>query len=336
MPESIIPHSKPWITDDDIKVVNAALNEGMISTGNRVKEFESQCANYLRLPYTYATGSGTAALELALAALGISVGQEVVIPSYVCRAVADAVRTIGAIPVFCDIGDTWVMTPDNVSAVLTPRTTAIIVVHTFGIDADADGFRDFGIPIIEDCCQYFCPAVGTKGKLSVFSFHATKCLATGEGGLTATADPELAQRISTYLERTPLSARMSDLQAALGISQLARYPEMLERRYQLARQYLNHLPDEMTALLKICSDKTIFFRLPLQINAEFEELCKTAHAHGIHVRRGVDALLHRIFGLSDTEFFNTRDRFNETLSLPLYPALTDAQIDRVINLARSF
>lgn len=143
---------------------------------------------------------------------------------------------------FCDVGQDWNITATEVARCVTPRTGAIIVVHTFGIAADVAQLQEFGVPVIEDCCQSLGlqlpngEHVGHQGYASFFSFHATKSLTTGEGGAVATSDPQLLSNLKR-LRDADVHAPLSDLQAALGLSQLTRYPAMLERR-QTDRSHL--------------------------------------------------------------------------------------------------
>lgn len=325
-----IRHSSPWISEDDISAVSVTLRSGMVAEDSLVREFEMQCANYLGLPYIWSIGSGQAALIRALVALGVGVGAQVVMPSYVCRAVADAVHATGAMPIYCDVGSDWCLNFQTVSAVITPKTTAIVAVHPFGVIADIKPLLGFGLPIIEDCCQCFTPRVGKLGAIAVYSFQATKCFTTGEGGMLATSDQNFAERIATSLECQPKSARLSDLQAALGISQLRRYDKMVQRRQAMASQYLEALPSHLIKRIKDVANRSIFFRFPILLDRDFDAVAEHFACRGIHVRRGVDTLLHRKAGFSDELFPTTVELFHTTMSLPFYPAMSDLDIQHVL------
>lgn len=328
-----IPHSSPWISEDDVSRVVATLRSGMVAEGVLVREFERRCADYLGLSYARSTGSGQAALSNALVALGARSGSQVVIPSYVCRAVEDAVKASGADPVYCDVGDDWCVNSQTVSAVISSKTAAIVAVHPFGIMADIDSLKHFGLPIVEDCCQCFSPTVGGKGDVAVYSFHATKCLATGEGGLVGTINPTVAERLAIDAEGRRDSSRLSDLQAALGISQLTRYEEMLLRRRAMASRYLAALPCYSTRRIKAVAGRSIFFRFPLSVDCGFDAVVERFNRHGVRVRRGVDALLHCVAGGADERFPKTAELFRTTVSLPFYPALDDSGVHRVLSVA---
>ena len=325
----MILHSKPWITEADLRAVDETLASGQIAAGKRCQEFEKQIAATMGALGGVALGSGTAAIVLALRALDIGAGDEVILPTYVCHQVADAVRETGAIPVFCDVGAAWNMTADTIQPHVSPRTRAIIAVHIFGIAADMDSILRIGLPVIEDCCQAFgAPGIG-RGTLAVHSFHATKCLTTGSGGMVTTGDATLRGRLREMQPHHAILSPMTDLQAALGLSQLIRYETMLERRRAIAEQYFAAFPADWTSKLAGVRGQNMFYRFPL--TAGFTAAKKEAFAqHGVAVRQGVDDLLHRHTGLPDADFPNAVAHFEATLSVPIYPALTDAEVQTVI------
>lgn len=336
----MISHSKPHITEEDIYAVKTVLESGMITKGRKVNEFEKQISDYIGTKKTFATGNGTTALILALKALGVKKDDEVILPTYVCRNVMDAVIAVNAIPVVCDIGEFWNMESENVTKKITSRTKAIIVVHIFGITADTYSLMNFGIPVIEDCCQSFGAELngkktGSIGTLSMFSFHATKCLTTGEGGAVSSNDENLIDRLSELNNKNYFSSTMSDLQAALGISQLNRYSQMLLERKKIAENYFDNISNPLLSLPTSLKEKSIFFRFPIKtVQLDFEMTRNYFEKNGIHVRRGVDALLHRIREIDDSEFPAATRLFNETLSIPIYPSLTSdeqAHTCRILN-----
>jgi UDP-4-amino-4-deoxy-L-arabinose-oxoglutarate aminotransferase len=286
--------------------------------------------------------SGAAAVLLALLALEIRPGDEVVLPTYVCHTVLEAVLTAGATPVCCDVGPDWVVTPDNAAPCLSKRTRALIVPHMYGIFAPVASFRTFGIPVIEDCAQALagCSQRRIEGDIAVFSFHPTKCLTTGEGGMALAADPRLAEAMRSHRDgsvKTPrrrLFSPLSDLAAGLGLSQLARYEEALARRAHLAQIYRRRLAPLLPGCLPDKSDRqTMWLRFPLRIPGGLDSCRELFAARGIQVRQGVDRLLHRLLNLPDLEYPAATRHFQETVSLPLYPALTDAEHTRCLAAA---
>jgi len=306
---------------------------GMIASGQETAAFEAEIGEALSMPPGVATSSGTAALAASLRALQVGRDHEVIVPTYVCRAVADAVESVGARPALCDVELDWCMSARTVADAITPRTRAVIVVHTFGICADTAGIRDLGFPIVEDCCQAIgAPGTGEIGAAVVLSFHATKLLTTGEGGMALARESGIAARLrsAVAVARTPLA----DVQAALGRSQLQKYAQFRRRRQILAERYLAAWSALPAALPFHLMGRSLFFRFPLRTSGDFDQLRESFGRRGVHVRRGVDALLHRASGLDVSRFPNAEQLFRETLSIPLYPSLTDDDQARVVEAAR--
>jgi perosamine synthetase len=337
----IITHSKPCLSAKDQKAIDAVLRSGMVAEGNLVREFEHAVSQYLGLLGGVATSSGTDALFLAMKGLGIGNRDEVIIPTYVCRSVCDAVKATGADAVLCDMGEDWCVNGDTIKPHITRRTRAIIVVHTFGIMGEVDPICKLGIPVIEDSCQALGARwdgrmAGTIGDFCVLSFHATKLLTTGEGGMVLTKDRKWLSRLRDFKQRKNIGEivryrqPMSDLQAALGLSQLAQYEGFLKRRRLIADYYFTHLQGLSIELPRHIRHRSIFFRFPLRIRGNFETLRKLFDAEGIQVRHGVDALLHRIMKVGSTKFPMAQKYFTETLSIPLYPALKRKEYVRVV------
>tara|TARA_B100000809_G_scaffold266241_1_gene328010 strand:+ start:1752 stop:2771 length:1020 start_codon:yes stop_codon:yes gene_type:complete len=329
----MIPHSQPFIDPTDASAIESRLQTGMIAAGPLCDEFAAELAIYTGHAGAILTSSGTAALELCLKTLALSDAAEVILPTCVCDSVLRTVTAVGASPVFCDVGQDWNITATEVARCVTPRTGAIIVVHTFGIAADVAQLQEFGVPVIEDCCQSLGlrlpngEHVGHQGYASFFSFHATKSLTTGEGGAVATSDPQLLSNLKR-LRDADVHAPLSDLQAALGLSQLARYPAMLERCRQIAATYLAALPDHALTGVRAATDRSMWFRFLLTLTDEFDAAQRQFAAAGVAVRRGVDALLHRDCQLSDSQFPNAVRCYRTTSSIPLYPSLSDSDADR--------
>jgi UDP-4-amino-4-deoxy-L-arabinose-oxoglutarate aminotransferase len=306
----------------------------MIAKGTLVETFEAELKRYLGAKFVAATVSGTAGLILALRALGLRRGDEVIIPTYVCPSVFEAVLQSGAEPILCDIGEHWNMTPESVSPYLTKKTKAIVVVHIFGIAADVEGFQKFSIPLIEDCCQALGGEIarkklGTFGSFGVFSFHATKCLTMGEGGAVVTNDGRLSEIIRALIGRKSVLTTVTDLQAALGLSQLRRYKIFLEKRKLLAKSYLERLPAALTKKLREVTN-TMYFRFPLHVgDHDYENVKEFFARNKIAVRKGVDGLLHNTLLSDKGEYRNAEKAFSSTLSLPLYPALSNGEQERI-------
>jgi perosamine synthetase len=260
----LIPLSQPSITSLEKRYVNEALADNWISgTGNFVTRFENALAAKVGRKYAIAVSNGTVALEVTLRALGIGVGDEVIVPALTFVAPAAAVVSVGAIPVFVDIDPlSWCLDPHEVSAYLSPKTKAVIAVDLLGHPANFEALRRIvgDIPIIEDAAQAHGAAMGSKlcgsfGLISTFSFHANKAITTGEGGAILTDDEGLAQEIRLlanhgmsadrpyWHEVVGTNARMTNLSAAVGLAQVERWNELIEKRKQITCWYRELLPE---------------------------------------------------------------------------------------------
>jgi UDP-4-amino-4-deoxy-L-arabinose-oxoglutarate aminotransferase len=337
----MIPHSQPWLSDADKQAVTVVLGSGMIAQGQLVHQFETEVAHYLGLAGGVAVASGSTALVLALKALNVKCNDEVILPTYVCKSVLESVLSVGAKPVLCDIGNDWRMTQETIASKVTSHTAAIIVVHLFGIASETQAIKSFGIPIIEDCCQAFGASfndtkVGSIGTIGILSFHATKCLTTGEGGMAVSNSSTLLERMRSLRDGNHYSldrrilAPMTDLQAALGLSQLARYAQFLKRRQEIANYYFHHLQNCSIHIPETIRQLSIFFRFPVRVQKDFETSQQQFNQYNIHVRRGVDNLLHRLLGLDKNLFPIAERLFTETVSLPIYPALSNEEIKKIV------
>jgi perosamine synthetase len=261
-----IPLSAPDITQAEIDAVTAVLRTPYLSLGPEVASFEAALAAFHAVPHAVAVSSGTAGLHLALLTLNIGEGDEVIIPSFTFIAVANAVLQVRATPVFAEIDPlTLNLTPETVERAITPRTRAILVVHTFGVPADMDALtaiaRRHNLVILEDACeaigaQFNNYPVGTFGDLAVLGFYPNKQITTGEGGAVLAHDPAHATRLRSLRNqgRVPngdwldhaergYNYRLSELACALGRVQLSRIGEILALRQSAARRYDTLLKD---------------------------------------------------------------------------------------------
>jgi len=255
-----IPLSAPDITQAEIDAVTAVLRTPHLSLGPELAAFEQAFAAYHHMPHAVAVSSGTAGLHLALVTLGIGEGHEVILPSFTFIAVANAVLQVRATPVFAEIDPvTLNLSPAAVEQAITPRTRAILVVHTFGVPAEMDALqaiaRRHHLALIEDACEaigaeFDGQRAGSFGDLAVFGFYPNKQLTTGEGGAILARDPAHAARLRSlrnqgrnpeagWLDHAEIgyNYRLSDLACALGRVQLSRIGEMLARRRAAAERY---------------------------------------------------------------------------------------------------
>ena len=249
-----IPHSRPTLGEEEVKAVAEVIKSGHIAEGEVVQRFEKTFAGKMGVQDAAAVSSGTAALHLTLLALGIGSDDEVIIPSYVCTALLHAIQYVGARPVLAEIDSkTYNIDPDDVQRRITIRSKAIIVPHMFGLAANLDKLLKLEVPIIEDCAQavggtYHQKPLGSFGDAAIFSFYATKMMATGEGGMVTSNSTEFIKRVRdlrTYdqkpADKVRYNYKMSDVQAALGEMQFARLNDFITRRKKIAQRYFKSL-----------------------------------------------------------------------------------------------
>src|ERR1700722_2033180 len=255
-----IPLSAPDVSLAEVEAVAEVLRSSRLSLGPKLEEFEHAIAVYNGAPYAIGVSSVTAALHLCMVAFGIQPGDEVIVPSFTFVAVANAIRYVGANPVFVDIDPvTLNLDPDRTEAAITNKTRAIVAVHTFGYPADMDALltiaRRHGLLLIEDACEaigaeFQGRKVGALGDAGVFAFYPNKQITAGEGGMIVTNNSEIALKVrnlrnqgrddsEAWFQHTELgyNYRIADINCALGIEQLTRIDAILDRRESIARKY---------------------------------------------------------------------------------------------------
>jgi perosamine synthetase len=338
-----IPHSRPAVGPDAVRAVLAALESGRLAQGAEVAALERDLAGGLGAGLeVVAVSSGTAALYLALAALGAGPGRRVIIPSYACPSLYAAVAHTGAEPACADAGaDAVVLTPETVAPLVGPDVAAIVAPHLFGFEADIAGLKQWGIPVVEDCAQALGAAgasgkpLGTQGDLAVFSFYATKLLPAGEGGACAARDPEWIRRVRQWrqCDEQPLHPRafnfkLSDLAAALARAQFRSLPAALARRAELAARYDGVLA-AASFRRRSARPQPVCFRYLVEAPGPLEPILAACRDAGLACRRPVWDPLHRTLGGVCPA---AEDRHARLLSVPLYPSLTDAEADRILEV----
>jgi perosamine synthetase len=338
----VIPHSRPSLGEAEAQAAAEVIRAGQIAQGEKVAEFEHDLAKMTGQSQGVAVSSGTAALFLALKALGIGSGDEVIFPSYVCTAPWHAVNQAGALPVLADIDpSTYNLSPGAVARAITPRTKAVIVVHSFGLPMDVADLKVAGISLIEDCAQTLGVSVGgapvgSQGTLAICSFYATKMMTTGEGGMVLGREVSLMARVRAlreYDKRNTLESafnyKMTDFQAAIGLSQAARFKSFLERRRAIAARYAKAV--QKAGVKPPCvlpGREHVYYRFVVRLSKPVTPVLKRAEARGIACRRPVDPPIHRYLGL--TGFSESDAAWEHALSIPIYPALSDEEVDRIV------
>ena len=325
----MIPHSKPFLGIEEQEAAARVLASGHIAEGEETAAFERECATFCGRRYGIAVNSGTAALHLALGALGVGANATVALPSYACAALLTAVRLQDANPFLCDIDETFGLDPSAAPL----HCAAIIVAHLFGARARMPRHD----AVVEDIAQRFDGTAGRASRVAITSFYATKLMTTGEGGMILTDDEAIeayARDRRSYDNRDDFVARYpyktTDLQAAIGRVQLRRLPSFLERRKRIAVAY-NAAFADLPLRLPDLSDHACFrYVVATPRRAALEAHLKTC---GVEAKRPVYRPAHHYLG---GVYPNAERAHDEILSLPLYPALIDAEIEHVIESVRRF
>ena len=363
-----VPFSKPYLRGDEGERVAATIATGWVSQGPRVREFEAAFAERVGSLDAVATTNCTTALQLALYVNGVGPGDEVIVPSLSFIASANAVWQNGATPVFADVDPrTYNIDPEAIERAVTSRTKAIMPVHQLGLPADMHPIlglaAEHGLAVVEDAAcaigsAYKGRRIGSLGPLACFSLHPRKVITTGEGGMIAVNDPEVATRLRTLrqhamdvsdlvrhgakdvvIERYPergWNHRMTDMQATLGLCQLEALDEILAARTRLAARYteaLASIPGIEPPFDPDYAERTwqsYAVRL-LPEAGDRTELMRALLHDGVPTRRGVMAA-HEEEAYAGTAgpLPATEDVTRNTLMLPLFAGMTDAQQDYVI------
>jgi dTDP-4-amino-4,6-dideoxygalactose transaminase len=370
----MIPVMRPWLGQEEAAAAAEAVASGWIAQGPRVQEFEEAFAAAVGAPHAVAVSSCTAALHLALIAVGIGPGDEVIVPSLSFIATANAVRYVGAQPVFADVDlVTQNLVPETVESHLTGRTRAVILVDQAGVPADLDAMRALCDPlhvtVIEDAAcaagsTYRARPVGVGAALAAFSFHPRKLLTTGEGGMLTTSDGAIAARLRRLREHgmnisaadrhrsqqpviehyteVGFNFRMTDIQAAIGLVQLRKLPEMVARRRALARRYqelLSGIPGLLLAADPPYGEtnyQSFWMLLPEESAVGRDDLLRLLADAGISARRGIMAAhLEPVYADYRPSLPVTERLTKHSLILPLFHQMTPSQQERVVSVVTS-
>ncbi len=347
VPCKLIPHSKPTLGKEEELEVIKVMRSAQISQGEQVAAFERVMADYIGRKYAVAVSSGISALHLSLIALSVKENDEVILPSYTCDALLNAVLYCHACPKIVDVEyDTGNILLSEIKKNITAKTKAIIVPHSMGFPAKIDQIVDLGIPVVEDCAvsvgsEYKNRKVGTYGTIAVCSFYATKMLTTGEGGMIF-ADSEnivsLARELRDYtghLEfRVRYNYKMTNIAAAMGIVQLGKLNDFIKKRRILARLYTTLLKEQPNLVLPNYDERTInpvFYRYIVKLpNSDVELVRCKMKERGISCGKGVLQPLHKLLGLPAEKFPVSEKLAQDVISLPLYPSLNEEDIQYII------
>lgn len=354
-----IPLMIPAITDADIAAAVRVLQSGMLVQGKEVEKLENRFAEYVGVKHAIAVSNGTASLHLALLALGIGKGDEVIVPAFSYIATANVVELVGATPVFVDIKKhTFNIDVTKIEAAITSKTKAILPVHEFGLACDiarvAEIAQEHNLFLIEDAaCALGATEnkrqTGSFGHFGSFSLHPRKSITSGEGGMLTTNDAALAEKIRILRNHgiqtvngkmefveAGFNYRLTDFQAALAASQFERLQPVLEKKKQLAAMYLSGIKNPLIELPELPKDKdhtwqTFHVLLHPQLNRD-----KTiAHLKekGIGSNYGAQCMPAQVFYAKKYQldcakiFPNALLAWKQGLALPLYDKLKEEQVD---------
>jgi dTDP-4-amino-4,6-dideoxygalactose transaminase len=370
---SFLPFHRPLIEEEEVRAVVDVLQNGWLTTGPRVRQFETAFAQYVGAEHAIALNSCTAALHLALASVGLSEADEVILPTMTFAASGEVVLYFKARPVLVDCAPgSFHMDAEQVARAIGPRTKAILPVDYAGYPCNMDVIQDLarrhGLKVIEDAAhalpsKYKDKNVGTLADVTCFSFYATKTITTGEGGMATTNDPDSAERIRRLslhgiskdawkrysaegswrydILEAGYKYNLTDLQAALGIAQLAKCDSMRERRAAIAQRYTQALgeldvfevptvPTNVEHAWHLYVVLVNSTALRIDRNSVIDELRARGIGTSVHF---IPLHLHSLyaqFGYRSGHFPNAEGRFERAISLPIYPAMSDEDTERVI------
>jgi perosamine synthetase len=339
----------PDLGEEELAAVAEVFESGQLTMGPKVAEFEAGLAAACEVEHAVAVSSGTAALHLAVLALGIGAGDEVIVPAYTFPATANVVAMAGAKPVLVDVDpETMNMRPEAVAAAVTERTQAVLVVHLFGRPAPWEEIAAVvpeRVLLLEDAAGALGArrgdrACGGLGQLGCLSFHPRKIVTTGEGGAVTTNDAELAETIrsmrhhgwrGTDMPGPGLNYRLPDILSAIGSSQLRRLETLLEERERLAAAYSDRLAGVVRTPSADGGDRHGLQAYVVQLDRRDEAL-EALHEAGIQAQIGTYAL-HRLSAYRDQGAFPGADAtYERALALPFHNRLGEGEIDRVASV----
>lgn len=369
-----IPFFKPSLGEEEIKAVAETLLSGWLTSGPRVQEFERDFATYVQSPYTTAAYTATSALHLALEALGVGSGDEVLVPTMTWASAVAVVIHLGAKPIFVDcVADTLAMDPDDLERRVTPKSKVVIPMHYAGQPCEMDRLHEIAsrhhLRVLEDAAhalpaQYNSQPVGSISEVTCFSFYANKTLTTGEGGMIATLNEDLARRIrlmaynginrdvltSTGVKRwwrydvvaPGFKANMSDISAAIGIVQLKKAASFRDARQRCADRYgagFKNLPGvQVPKMLPNVRHAWHMYVVQLQLDQlrisrdEFSlRLDEMGIGNCVHYRPlHLHSYYRATYGCKPEDLPVAAAAYDRILSLPIFPGLADNELDQII------
>lgn len=368
-----LPYGRQTIAADDIAAVTRVLQSDWLTCGPSVAEFESNFASFVDSKHAVAVNSGTAALHCAMHAIGITAGDEVIVPAISFAATANCVVYQGGRPVFSDVDPrTLLIDPADIERLITPKTRAIIAVDYAGQPCDYDALRsicdEHRLWLVADACHsvgasYHGRPCGSLTDLTAFSFHPVKSMTTGEGGMVTTDNPEFSQKMRQFrnhgivqdfrqresvvqweydIREIGFNYRISDFQCALGTSQLQKLPGWIDRRRQIAERYTSQFAEcRHIQPLAVQSYSEHAYHLyvvrlgsgqsPAMRANVFQRLRSIGINVNVHYRPiYLHSFYRERFGYNAGLCPNAESVYGQILSLPVFPSMTDADVDFVV------
>ncbi len=348
----MIPIARPQMGTEEKELVWSALESGALAQGPRVRELEERFAAFVGVPNAVATSSGTTALHLGLLAQGVGPGDEVVTVPFTFIASATSILFTGARPVFVDVrADTFNIDPELVEAAITPRTKAILPVSLYGQPADMPSIMAIAarhrLAVLEDAAQAHGAAIGDRRSgtwgAGAFSFYPTKNMTTGEGGMITTADPAVAERARLLREHgmkvryhhdlVGYNFRMSDIHASIGLAQLPKLEAHNARRRAIAARYDAELRGVVTPTVAPGATH-VYHQYTIRVNRR-DEFVERLRERGVGSGIYYPIPVHRqapfvALGYGEQHFPVTETLTEQVVSIPVHPALSEADVDAVI------
>lgn len=342
----MIPHNKPSIGIEESRAMAEVIASGWVAPGEKVKQFEQIFADFVGVKYAVAVNSGTAALFITLKILSMGKGNRVLLPTYACTALLNAIYAAGAKPVLHDINKN----DFNIRKIefLDGIADALVNVHTFGVPQKIE--RKYKYPlIIEDCSQALGSYidgqhVGLQGDIGIFSFGPSKMITTGSGGMIVTNNKNLAEKAKNFIDydcrgdyQLRFNFAMNDIQAAMGIEQMKKLLGFLKNRMGMANVYQNICWDKGWQIQGVDWDGRNNYRFVI-IGDFIERLKRYLADNGITAITPIEQweLLHNYLGLPEENYSNALWVAKHTLSLPIYPDLLDAGFNKILEVLRRF
>ena len=349
------------IDDRELSNVIESVKSGWISSkGSFISEFENKFSSYMGKKFSIATSNGTTALHLAVSALGIRPGDEVIVPDFTFVSPVNAVLYEHAKPVLVDVEkNLWGIDPDLIEKKITKKTKAIIAVHIYGNSAKIDEIRDIAedhnLFLIEDCAEsigakYNGKKVGTRGIISCFSFYGNKIITTGEGGMCLTEDDNINNRIRIlrdhgmsqnrryWHEIVGYNYRMTNLQAAIGVAQLSKIHTIIAKKKQIAKRYTEMLPSQIDVQSNDEMSDGVFWLFSILANniKDKNRMVKVLNNAGVETRNFFYPVHimppYRELNFNPKEMKISSKISNHGINLPSYPEITDSDINYISSL----